>query len=1004
MFPLPGHKCNFFDVIIYMPLKVFCKLCIIRYNVPDLVDMLNDPKQANLLLYEVKPSIRQYLLYNRRAFADLHDTLNSLKYLGLLELFEGRSRHRSTSWMIIKHAVTFASSLTSEDAGPVTYQMETEADIQKLLSDIYHHLIISDCKAKLAKEGKEKHSDDAVEDVQPECPLHPRLSLHACLILGVDKKRRMIMKLLRSQKAKNRATKRKLSISSYQEIHKRRQIRLSMFTTPKPDKSEKPMGRRGGGGKILSTRCTWSPVEDRFLVKCRIASALIDSSSRSVVCVSSAVIQQLLLKHLNIQKGATSIARHMLQLHRRVILRQLVKLCLLELDWIDIEQLKEEDEVKSGDPNVDNVDDIQEQQHNGKAKLFVKVFELIMAHDFVNTEYFLTNEQLLQRAERMNSCAPTSPTMSIETIMSKFDIVDPSAEEGRFYFNADPKNFYDINTYVISNVLLSSLLSIKLSLHRYDLGGSPRFLRAVVKALKRYPDPMVNAALKRLISMELISKNKSKQTKTMQKFSCYSYNISLVYFYKLIRFDIRFDRLDELRVCTGVEGEEDNPKSITELRNVNTLLSTIQFAETFALNALGLSSSGQTPRSIDSEGNDDQNESKFQFHADIPEAFHRIDTDKTSVSTATNARRSVARSMILRREQGEDSNDVSTILRVLPEDIKITHCNVKITTSMEEPAVGNNDTFERLTIFLDKSVHSLLFDEDLDNCVNTYDYEYFDSLDEETPARLIDKDKAKQLIDFIESQNQLGAKLDQLSSLLGVEPEAVLVENETHLENGTVGCLARDRLVHFLQHCERAKVLFGVGVVKRTWVHRNYLQFWVVHTSDQHQQHNLISSTTSSTQAPSTPTTVISSRPKPKEMKFIPKIWKQPNGLVHVDLLMIFINIILSSLNFHKAPHEEQALLEHLCLFMPMVQLMELLEMLVEMGSLERRIVITQTEASIEGVSQFDRFFMSPDELEMYAPLVTTKKKVSIYYDPTLDCYTRVGAFYKHLSSTLSSL
>ena len=87
-----------------------------------------------------------------------------------------------------------------------------------------------------------------------------------------------------------------------------------------------------------------------------------------------------------------------------------------------------------------------------------------MSYKFRNTEYFMTKDDIRSQSQTQFDIH-FDEQITIEELLSRYDIIDPESDESKDYY-LDPKNYYDIHGYVITNVLISSLFSFHIHHHR----------------------------------------------------------------------------------------------------------------------------------------------------------------------------------------------------------------------------------------------------------------------------------------------------------------------------------------------------------------------------------------------------------------------------------------------------------------------------------------------------------------------------------------------------------
>ena len=110
-----------------------------------------------------------------------------------------------------------------------------------------------------------------------------------------------------------------------------------------------------------------------------------------------------------------------------------------------------------------------------------------------------------------------------------------------------------------------------------------------------------------------------------------------------------------------------------------------------------------------------------------------------------------------------------------------------------------------------------------------------------------------------------------------------------------------------------------------------------------------------------------------KQICFLPKLWKLPDGRLDLDSLMTCFNLILGHLTFTQTDMDEDALLEAFGSVIPPVQILELLELLATMECVRKNeVFLHQTTfdplvsaSKSSNISSFDDFFAAGDALMM---------------------------------------
>ena len=132
--------------------------------------------------------------------------------------------------------------------------------------------------------------------------------------------------------------------------------------------------------------------------------------------------------------------------------------------------------------------------------------------------------------------------------------------------------------------------------------------------------------------------------------------------------------------------------------------------------------------------------------------------------------------------------------------------------------------------------------------------------------------------------------------------------------------------------------------------------------------------TTAAAETSSTATTTTSNSGEAKQICFLPKLWKLPDGRADLETLMAAFTAILGHLSFTSPTMDRRRLLEALEWALPPVQLDELLEILLAVECL-RRVPSVGGESAHQKKkftptlsTSFDDFFASADRDRRHLP------------------------------------
>ena len=145
----------------------------------------------------------------------------------------------------------------------------------------------------------------------------------------------------------------------------------------------------------------------------------------------------------------------------------------------------------------------------------------------------------------------------------------------------------------------------------------------------------------------------------------------------------------------------------------------------------------------------------------------------------------------------------------------------------------------------------------------------------------------KQLLDYITSKRELGASVDELSTLR-----------------------ADDSLNECLKRLNRQNLIFRVGIRTFRWVSFDYVNPWLVRSQ----------------LSPESNKKVVNS--DQNAIKFFARYWKQPNGTVDVKVVFKFLSAVLGHIMTNPCIPEVK-LLEYFDQSLQPLQLMEIVELLI---------------------------------------------------------------------------
>lgn len=125
--PLPKHStwpkgwALASDIVLRMPLSIFVKLHHIMYEVPDLELFLNHPVKKHYLVKHLPAKLRNILLYRRKYFHSIYDTICNLCYIGLMQLGPRNLKEKDQMFLYLNSKASLFDTCNSK---PGYHQIE----------------------------------------------------------------------------------------------------------------------------------------------------------------------------------------------------------------------------------------------------------------------------------------------------------------------------------------------------------------------------------------------------------------------------------------------------------------------------------------------------------------------------------------------------------------------------------------------------------------------------------------------------------------------------------------------------------------------------------------------------------------------------------------------------------------------------------------------------------------------------------------------------------------
>lgn len=493
---LLGHCCTIGAIVPRMPLSIFVKIVWIAYIIPGIDEYLNDPVKIHLPLSQLSPRIRQSLLYRRKFAFNICASLASLSYLGLVETKHKEQFPKETLVIYVKNK----TSLKTDDK-VVNYEFQTLADFEKYAADLQFHCL-NPCS---------------------ECSLDPRLFPHnnrnwtytpgSKQILSRTRQRLTNLQLCSNQedetsdsdKTSKRKNEENMTSSPKRQKLSPKSPRNKKGTSPvkaNSDNRQKPGRRVLASKKVVNKnrrvfdavdqrakcllkkqRADWTSEEDTFLLVCKITSSLLDPQSPHYICVNRNIVRDelhMFFPKISYDKTALACQRRINYMLKSPQTRQNVT------DWVG--QLSQEINIVR--PNV--------------PKTHEKEWETA----FLDLHKIVLRRMQTSKDSELSLSARNLNFSSREELLSDYEICRsvPSILPQRLLVYQNARNIVDIHVNVVTNVLLSTLLSK--SYIEHDKQENYYFAHDLFKIYQRYPDTLIRSVVAKLSKHGIMTKIK----------------------------------------------------------------------------------------------------------------------------------------------------------------------------------------------------------------------------------------------------------------------------------------------------------------------------------------------------------------------------------------------------------------------------------------------------------------------------------------------------------------
>lgn len=524
--PLPEGRedgtCLIGDIVRRIPLSIFVKVVFITYIIPGLHELLQDPVRCNYTLHMISDEIRRLLLHRRKYIFSIIEVLTMLSYLNLVELrSEKISAKESVVVKLLKH-VEFV-----DNDQLFSFEMNSLEDIDRFVSQLAFHASKGDCfncsidtRLSVHNPRNWSYTPKLKQHVKVDGKPNKRLQR---LTTGITEPSLITTSAVPCSKTNEPL---KPSESSKPNEPPKPSILITVINLdPVPQKANAPDNTPGNGnGKrrraktnqdksgpaakrvrhdydaidrkamelMKKQRCDWSREEDSFLLMCRVASAMLDPTCPSFICVNRGVVRDELhryLPHLSFDKTSKACQRRVMYMLKNPATKAHI------LDWVA--ECKQDIGLTS-----------------------VKKPEQPKTHTQIWNETFLTLlHKLLRKFETNRSIDSGAISQSgwklprfrdRSEIEAEFKLVESHLQmlNTKSPLYQAPQNVLDIYSNSLMNILISTLMSNQLEC---ATDQSDRFQTAhtLFKIYQRYPDTLIRSVVSQAQKHGVIAKTKN---------------------------------------------------------------------------------------------------------------------------------------------------------------------------------------------------------------------------------------------------------------------------------------------------------------------------------------------------------------------------------------------------------------------------------------------------------------------------------------------------------------
>ncbi|CAG2163821.1 unnamed protein product [Oppiella nova] len=492
--------CTIGDIIPRLPVSVFVRIIWISFIIPDLQELLDDPVATHLTLSQISPHLRQCLLYRRKFAFNICEALVGLSYMGLVETQYKEQTEKETTVITVRNKYSLIANNVQTD-----YEFNTMRELRRFEEDLEMHCFepCDDCSLdkRLFAHNLRNWTYTPAYKTKSASASHrlQRLSGNNEAIeatsttTGADAKENESQPKAKSSKKRKRDTNKTTGAKKKAKVSGQSSTPTTTNTTaatPTSSTSSTPMTpnatkRHRAYDKVdlraksllKKQRTDWTPEEDSFLLVCKVASALLDPNCATHICVNRNVVRDELHKyypHVSADKTALACQRRIIYMLKNPNTRQNVS------DYI-------------GEFNQE---------------LTITRPDVPKTHEQVWSEAYLqVLHQILARMQSSHTTTGNSQTViavhSMRDLLSRFKIIHSPTHllPIRGPLHEDPHNVVDIHVNVVTNVLLSSLLSKHYMTANTAGASKPEanvFAQTLFRIYHRYPDSLIRSVATKL--------------------------------------------------------------------------------------------------------------------------------------------------------------------------------------------------------------------------------------------------------------------------------------------------------------------------------------------------------------------------------------------------------------------------------------------------------------------------------------------------------------------------